>query len=120
MAANLTIDGIKFTINTDQDYSNYSNSVLVPVETKKVSENKPDIEYMQNLANNEQEWNKVVNVIDIDFNEAEIKDIDGNTVNIKNAGNLLKVLSNQSDKIKELIDNKLDIEYSNGDLKINY
>lgn len=98
--ANLTIEGVKFTINPNMYNGNYTSSPLVPVETKQISANKPDIDYMQNLANEGKDWQKVVNVIDIDFNGAELSDVDGKDIQISNFAQLINVIQGVVDKLK--------------------
>lgn len=116
--ANLTINGIKFTINPDLYSGNYVNSPIVPVETKKISSNKPDIEYMQKLADANEEWSKVVNIIDVDFNSAEIENVDGTVISINNIGQLLKIISDQNKKIQESHDAK--VSFEDGELSITF
>lgn len=112
--ANLTIEGVKFTIDPNMYSGNYTNTPLVPVETKQISTNKPDIEYMQKLANEGKDWQKVVNVIDIDFNDAEIENVEGESVKISNFAQLINVIQGLVDKLKDHTDNgtSIDVEYN--------
>lgn len=115
--ANLTINGIKFTVNPDLYSGNYVNSPIVPAETKKIASNKPDIDYMQKLADANEEWNKVVNIIDVDFNSAEVENVDGTVISINNIGQLLKIISDQNKKIKE---HNAEVSFKDGELTITF
>lgn len=112
--AKLIIDGIEFEIDENQYSGNYVSSRIVPAETKKVNENKPDIEYMQTLVNSGEEWNKVINAIDIDFNSAVVDVADGGKKTIKNIGNLLSIIKDLGEKVKTVNNNQMSVSYKDG------
>jgi len=100
--AELTINGIKFNINPNDYYGNCINTKIVPLETKQESNDKPDIEYLQEMVNNNKDWNKIINIIDVDFNNAEITDIENNTISLKTISDLLNIIQQQNNEINKL------------------